>query len=486
MSNTAVSGALPPAVHPAAGVEVEATATSQSSMQLGAASSNAMAGSSTSATAQSSLPMRKRKQEALEAEEANAAVSAALSQGQVSTGGVDEGNGHGQPLKRAPMTKAREVRLEQNRKAARESRRRKKIMIEELQRSVVFFSRANGTLKHQNEELQRLLLNAQSRISSLEKNASGAANANAGMNVNVNANANANANNGNNALTTAQAQAQANAQVSNQDHSSNGANSVVQVPPMQAMTMNLTPQQSDTLPNNQLIKEDPTKNNDVRDVQAQQAVASAQAQAQAQAHAVQAQAQAAQAAATQAMFQNQGFPPAAARAAAQTFVAGPPPAANGATGHDVQVQQALANNLSSIMMGMPVNQMQGQVQVQNQVQQVQNQVQNQAGNDNNANLGVSMSAPVAAASTQQIQNAFLAMQQLTQMQHAQQPGSNQNQAQVQAPAPVGNMFQNAFAPMGVQVPVSLPPATAPTPAPAPIANNMNVPSPSAGPNDSTI
>ena len=36
--------------------------------------------------------------------------------------------------------------------------------------------------------------------------------------------------------------------------------------------------------------------------------------------------QAAQAAATQAMFQNQGFPPAAARQAAQTFVAGPTPA----------------------------------------------------------------------------------------------------------------------------------------------------------------
>jgi hypothetical protein len=372
------------------------------------------------------------------------------------------------------------VRLEQNRKAARESRRRKKIMIEELQRSVVFFSRANGTLKHQNDELQRLLLNAQSRISNLENNASGAANANAGMNVNVNANANVN--NANNALNTSQVQVQA--QVANQDHSSNSANSVVQVPQMQAMTMNLAPQQNDSsLPNNQLIKEDPNKNNDVRDVQAQQAVASAQAQAQAQAHAVQAQAQAAQAAATQAMFQNQGFPPAAARAAAQTFVAGPPPAANGATGHDVQVQQALANNLSSIMMGMPVNQMQGQVQVQNQVQQVQNQVQNQASSDNNANLGVSMSAPVAAASTQQIQNAFLAMQQLTQMQHAQQPGSNQNQAQVQAPAPVGNMFQNAFAPMGVQVPVSLQPA--PAPAPAPIANNMNVPSPSDL-NDATI
>lgn len=51
--------------------------------------------------------------------------------------------------------------MEQNRKAARESRRRKKTMIEELQRSVIFFSRANSTLKQQNDELSRLLCQAQ-------------------------------------------------------------------------------------------------------------------------------------------------------------------------------------------------------------------------------------------------------------------------------------------------------------------------------------
>lgn len=62
------------------------------------------------------------------------------------------------------LTKAREIRLEQNRKAARESRRRKKVMIEELQRSVIFFSRANSTLKSQNEELSRLLLQAQAQV----------------------------------------------------------------------------------------------------------------------------------------------------------------------------------------------------------------------------------------------------------------------------------------------------------------------------------
>jgi len=71
-------------------------------------------------------------------------------------------------LERPAMSKGREVRLEQNRKAARESRRRKKMMIEELQRSVIFFSRANGTLKQQNDELTRLLIQAQSQVSAME------------------------------------------------------------------------------------------------------------------------------------------------------------------------------------------------------------------------------------------------------------------------------------------------------------------------------
>ena len=67
-----------------------------------------------------------------------------------------------------PMSKAREVRLDQNRKAARESRRRKKTMIEELQRSVIFFSRANSTLKQQNDELSTLLMQTQSQIQAME------------------------------------------------------------------------------------------------------------------------------------------------------------------------------------------------------------------------------------------------------------------------------------------------------------------------------
>lgn len=68
----------------------------------------------------------------------------------------------------AANKKARETRLEQNRKAARESRRRKKVMIEDLQRSVIFFSRANGALKHQNDELTRLLMQAQAQVSVIE------------------------------------------------------------------------------------------------------------------------------------------------------------------------------------------------------------------------------------------------------------------------------------------------------------------------------
>ena len=71
-------------------------------------------------------------------------------------------------LTKVTSPKARAIRLEQNRKAAQESRRRKKVMIEELQRSVIFFSRANSTLKQQNDELTRLLIQAQGRVASIE------------------------------------------------------------------------------------------------------------------------------------------------------------------------------------------------------------------------------------------------------------------------------------------------------------------------------
>ncbi|KAL7469545.1 hypothetical protein ACHAXS_010750 [Conticribra weissflogii] len=86
--------------------------------------------------------------------------------------GKGNGKAKGRPKKAAadeePMSKAREIRLEQNRKAARESRRRKKVLQEELQRSVIFFSRANGTLKQQNEELQRMLNQARAQVAAIE------------------------------------------------------------------------------------------------------------------------------------------------------------------------------------------------------------------------------------------------------------------------------------------------------------------------------
>jgi len=134
---------------------------------------------SAQAVVDGSLPMRKRKDVSGPAEEAlkKAKVSEAgpgimmLAKDNiislVDAAPCDEADLD--PITRVPMSKAREVRLEQNRKAARESRRRKKIMIEELQRSVVFFSRANSTLKQQNDELQRMLIQAQARVTAFEK-----------------------------------------------------------------------------------------------------------------------------------------------------------------------------------------------------------------------------------------------------------------------------------------------------------------------------
>ena len=76
---------------------------------------------------------------------------------------------HGPPKKRKlTPEKAKEIRLAQNRKAARESRKRKKAMIEELQRSLVFFSKANNTLKQQNEDLTRRLMDAKAHVEQYE------------------------------------------------------------------------------------------------------------------------------------------------------------------------------------------------------------------------------------------------------------------------------------------------------------------------------
>lgn len=68
------------------------------------------------------------------------------------------------PIKRPGMSKAREIRLEQNRKSARESRKRKKAMMEDLQRSLVFFTKANAALRTEHEVLTRKMLAAHAEL----------------------------------------------------------------------------------------------------------------------------------------------------------------------------------------------------------------------------------------------------------------------------------------------------------------------------------
>merc|ERR1711862_811607 len=58
----------------------------------------------------------------------------------------------------------RRERLEQNRLSARESRKRKKTMIEELQRSVINLSRENKELQQRNELIKRQLLDLGSKF----------------------------------------------------------------------------------------------------------------------------------------------------------------------------------------------------------------------------------------------------------------------------------------------------------------------------------
>ena len=65
-------------------------------------------------------------------------------------------------------TKARKrkERLEQNRISARESRKRKKTMIEELQRTVITLSRENKELNERNESLRRQLMEIGAKVRS--------------------------------------------------------------------------------------------------------------------------------------------------------------------------------------------------------------------------------------------------------------------------------------------------------------------------------
>jgi hypothetical protein len=117
-------------------------------------------GADAAAGAMALLPLRKRKAEEVEGESELLPPLTGDTTEAASAPPADE-------LDMSP--KGRALRLEQNRKAARESRKRKKVMIEELQRSVIFFSRANGALKQQNDDLTRLLMQAQTHIGSMDE-----------------------------------------------------------------------------------------------------------------------------------------------------------------------------------------------------------------------------------------------------------------------------------------------------------------------------
>ena len=61
-------------------------------------------------------------------------------------------------------TLKRKERLEQNRISARESRKRKKQMIEELQRTVITLSRDNKELNEKNDQLRRQLMDIGTKV----------------------------------------------------------------------------------------------------------------------------------------------------------------------------------------------------------------------------------------------------------------------------------------------------------------------------------
>lgn len=74
-----------------------------------------------------------------------------------------EANRPGESDEQAKARKRKE-RLEQNRISARESRKRKKTMIEELQRTVITLSRENKDLNERNESLRRQLMDIGAKV----------------------------------------------------------------------------------------------------------------------------------------------------------------------------------------------------------------------------------------------------------------------------------------------------------------------------------
>lgn len=115
---------------------------------------NNMGGLLAATQCQGGGPLRKRNHGSVVADQAGVAAAAVAKKARTD-------QQHEEQNKPA-TTKAK--RLEQNRMAAVESRRRKKHMVEELQRSVHFYTKANGTLKSQNADLERQLLIAKQKM----------------------------------------------------------------------------------------------------------------------------------------------------------------------------------------------------------------------------------------------------------------------------------------------------------------------------------
>jgi hypothetical protein len=123
----------------------------------GMVSSAAIPSSASAATASvGGLPIRKRNHDEVDLSTDPFAIS-------IKPPGAKRGRKIGSAnCKDASVARAR--RLEQNRLAAIESRRRKKIMVEELQRSVGFYTKSNKSIKSQNAELERQILMARQKI----------------------------------------------------------------------------------------------------------------------------------------------------------------------------------------------------------------------------------------------------------------------------------------------------------------------------------
>jgi HPt (histidine-containing phosphotransfer) domain-containing protein len=98
-----------------------------------------------------------------------AVVAAATQQESKEDNGSDDDDADegGAGLSDAVRLQKRKERLEQNRISARESRKRKKTMIEELQRTVITLSKENKDLNDRNEQLRSQLMEIGRKVRAL-------------------------------------------------------------------------------------------------------------------------------------------------------------------------------------------------------------------------------------------------------------------------------------------------------------------------------